>query len=803
MAALPKPRMLLPLLATLILVAVAAGPARGAAGAKRLSLHLLSGQPQFVTGENALIAVDVPKGQPVKRVQVRRNGRNVTKAFHRASGDPHRLVGLVGGLRLRENRIAARVNSRNAAPPSELSIYDSRLSGPVFSGPWQSPFFCTTSAAGLGQPTDGNCSAPRRVQFFYRTTGGAFQPLADPSWRPADLAQTTTRDGRTVPYIVRVESGVIDRSIYRWAVLAPNGRTGDGWNKRFVYTFGGGCSTGYQQGDMPLNAVLDNRELSQGYAVLASSLNRFQTACNDVLSAEAAMMVKEHVIESLSQAPVWTIGEGSSGGSIQIQMMAQNYPGILDGLIPGNSFPDNSTPAAPDCRLLQAYFGTTTGSTLSNAERKAITGLSDPDGCVALDAQAKVVNASQGCDSSAVPASAVFDPATNPGGIRCSLWDSMVNVYGRDPQSGLARRTLDNVGVQYGLAALQGGAINLNQFLNLNEQVGGFDANGDLAPTRSAADPEGLRIAYRTGRIDQGAGGYRNVPVIDVRDYTDNEVNVHQYVNTYELRARLRRTNGTSANQVMWRARGGSATNPMHTAALETMGRWLDRITADHTNRAQAQKVIADKPADAVDACWMPGGVRIDDPAEIGDTGPCTAQYPPHSLPRLVAGQPLGDPVIKCTLRSVDPSDYGTPTPTQVNRLNQIFPDGVCDYSKPGPEQQGVGPTWQEFGPKRVTRQRHRTLKLAARTTRRRSRTFVRLTARLRPCPETMWQRIVFQQQTRGKWHSIGTGIALGRHCQASIQRRRSGNTVYRSISRSSRGYAATISPPRRSSSAG
>ena len=56
-------------------------------------------------------------------------------------------------------------------------------------------------------------------------TDGAFHPLADPASHPADLAQTTTRDGQTVDYVVRLESGVIDRSIYRWAVLAPGGHT--------------------------------------------------------------------------------------------------------------------------------------------------------------------------------------------------------------------------------------------------------------------------------------------------------------------------------------------------------------------------------------------------------------------------------------------------------------------------------------------------------------------------------------------------------------------------------------------------
>ena len=60
--------------------------------------------------------------------------------------------------------------------------------------------------------------------------------LADPAVKPADLAQTTTLDGRTVDYIVRIEKGVIDRGVYEIAALydpaAPPSPFTDepGWN---------------------------------------------------------------------------------------------------------------------------------------------------------------------------------------------------------------------------------------------------------------------------------------------------------------------------------------------------------------------------------------------------------------------------------------------------------------------------------------------------------------------------------------------------------------------------------------------
>ena len=137
------------------------------------------------------------------------------------------------------------------------------------------------------------------------------------------------------------------------------------------------------------------------------------------------------------------------------------------------------------------------------------------DGCGPLSNGADVVRAQEGCIESVVPPSIIFNPVSNPTGIRCTLWDNMVNVYGKDPSTGYARRTLDNTGVQYGLQALLDGDINMKRFLDLNEFIGGYDNNGDFQPGRSVADPEALKIAYQTGRLNTGAGNWTSVPVVD------------------------------------------------------------------------------------------------------------------------------------------------------------------------------------------------------------------------------------------------------------------------------------------------
>jgi uncharacterized tannase-like protein DUF6351 len=646
------------------------------------SLEALSTQADKVTGGDVLVKARAPRG-----ARVLLNGDDVTSAFDDG-------VGVVDGLRVGRNwlSIVAR-KGRRWRTLETLKLRNHPITGPVFSGPHQTPFICRTAETELGPPTDDDCSAPTQVAWLYRSTAGTFKPLADPADRPADLAQTTTRDGRTVDYVVRMETGTINRAIYRTAVLA------DAWNRRLVYNFGGGCGTGYHQGTLAQSAVLDHAALSQGFAVATASLNTFQTACNDVLSAETAMMVKERLAEDLGRPPVWTMGWGGSGGAIQQIMIASNYPGLLDGIVPSATFQDSQLGEPVDCRLLNRYFATA-GASLTAAQRQAINGYRNIASCVAWDvAFANVIVADIGCDPS-VPASLIYNATTNPTGARCTLWDSMVNIWGRDPATGWARRTLDNVGVQYGLKALQDGAITVDQFLDLNEKIGGYDNDGKPRPERAVADPKALEIAYRTGRVTSGGGGLPYVPILDVRSYTDFPgVDIHTYIHSYVVRERLRRATGSAANHVMWRAApAGASSGPMSAAARETMAAWLDAIEDDDSRRSKRSKIVRNKPTEAVDACWDATGTRIDDPAEIGATGPCTQLYPPASTPRLRAGARLDSMAIKCRLRKIDPADYPALTADQLAKLKAIFPTGVCDWSRPGVGQQRLKGTWLEFG---------------------------------------------------------------------------------------------------------
>jgi hypothetical protein len=103
-----------------------------------------------------------------------------------------------------------------------------------------------------------------------------------------------------------------------------------------------------------------------------------------------------------------------------------------------------------------------------------------------------------------VPISVRYDPdgshGGSPTGARATTSDHNVNTFGVD-QHGFARRPLDNVGVQYGLEALNAGQISKAPFLDLNEKIGGLDIDANFVPARMVADDHATRAVYETGKV--------------------------------------------------------------------------------------------------------------------------------------------------------------------------------------------------------------------------------------------------------------------------------------------------------------
>lgn len=669
-----------------------------------LRLTVLSSRPELVSGGDALVRI----AEPGVELKVLLNDQDITSSFHRQTTE-RSLVGLVTGLRQGTNELLA----TSGAARASLQLVNYPITGPIISGPHEQPYICETerfklqSGATLGPPLDANCSIRTRIDYYYRTPGSEqLKPLLDPSAPPPDVAQITTLTGASVPYVIRIETGTINRAVYQIASLQS------GWNQRLIYTFGGGCPGGWYRQGNSTGGVDNDVMLSRGYAVASASLNVFGNNCNDLLAAETMMMVKERVIESQG-LPLFTIGWGCSGGSYQSHQIGDNYPGLLDGIIVGCSFPDVGHAAISahsfGARLMYNYFQTTSVP-WTKEEQVAASGMPDYQSLEVHGTRPDRLRP-RGVCSDLIPPSLLYDPEKNPKGARCTVFDHTVNVYGRDDKTGFARRFLDNVGVQYGLKALNTGTISKQQFLDLNEKIGGIDADAEFVPTRTTGDRVAIRIAYESGRILNGGGGLSELPIIDYRGYSDfTKGDIHMQFHSFSTRERLIRANGHARNHIMLiedgRTYGGFSTrSPVLREALTQMEQWLTAITNDSSNDPRAQKIVHAKPAELVDACYDATGAKIVEPLTYSGTSPCNTLYPSHGSPYLAAGMPLANDVVKCQLKSIDVKDYAVEmTPIELDRLQRIFPDGVCDYTKPGIEQRPLRGTWLSFGPSPVNR---------------------------------------------------------------------------------------------------
>jgi hypothetical protein len=618
---------------------------------------------------------------------------------------------LVHGLAPGSNTVAATYSGSTAT----LHVVDHSIQGPVFSGPRQTPFTCTTVGAGLAPSNPPDCAAPTKFTWHYLSTDGTLKALSSPSARPADLA-TITVGGHPAPAIVREEEGVIDRSIYDLVIpmtgVAPlvDGEppaTEAGWNQRLVYRYGGGCGTTYSQGS-DFASALDPKLIAKGYATVTSTLNTFQTACNAVLSAEVTMMVKQHFIETYG-LPALTIGDGGSGGSIQQLQVAQNYPGLLDGLSPELPFPDAISIAAgvSDCTLLDTYYAGA-GSSLTAVQRAAINGHATASTCQLWQASFGQEIKASSCGPT-VPHDEVYDATHNKKGVRCTLQDGNVNVLGTDPSTGFAYRPVSNVGVQYGLEALDHHQITVDQFLDLNQQVGGFDNDGNVVPDRTKAPDKAFEIAYGKGTVDEG-GALWNVPIILTNPYDDPIGDIHDRFRAFSIRARLTKPDGTTdPNLLIWTVPGPTNAGAMDaqlvgalsdtSKQIELLDQWLTKADTDPNDSHAPAKLAAARPAAAVDTCFLRDGQVLRGADVYTTTNACTKAYPLHGDPRTAAGAPLRNDILSCHLVPTSQAHYSvTFTSAQQSQLAKVFPHGVCDWTQPSIGYVPLEGTWLDYG---------------------------------------------------------------------------------------------------------
>lgn len=668
-------------------------------------------------------------------------------------------------------------------------------SGPIFTGPHQYPFICTTVENGLGQPLIDNqdgignavfpeingipnvtaepvgysqyCSIPTRVDYFYfSTVAGRFLPLSDPENVPADVEQIRLDDS-VVNFVVRLERGTINRFIYSIAMLAAlpeeledaDKLDSSGWNKKLVYKFQGGVGIGHQQGSFSLNErhALHYDSLKRGYAVAYSTGTKTSTHYNLRLSEETAMMVKKH-FEEVYGKPKYTVGIGGSGGAIQQYIISQNNPHIIDAGIAQMSYPDMITQTihVGDCELLERYFDQE--YTLDNTsrwgdwiQRSLIEGLVTSSVAVqdpwSLNPFAPFPGSSECINGWRGQVPVLFNPnLTYPEYLaalalyrypaevavntKWTHWNDLGNIYPQDA-NGIAFNTWDNVGVQYGLAALVNGDINTQEFLNINACVGGwkqpqamglgnFPWNPDADPSsydpwdqadmnlnplcglgqpapRTQGNIMAMNAAYESGHVFKGK---LNIPVIDMRWYLEPVLDMHHSQASFAARDRLLKQQGHAENQAIWfvECSGLDLVNLDDSCAFDPTGKALDVMDewVKSNKSKHGRKTRSVKPEDAMDMCFYSDGSVLYAGRDAWDgilnnnpKGPCTLAFPIFSTSRIISGDSIKGDVFKCALKPVDEAlSDGTYsevvfTDAERARLNDVFPTGVCDYTKP------------------------------------------------------------------------------------------------------------------------
>ncbi len=740
---------------------------------------MLSSAPQWVSGGDARIHVRAPRGQRDK-IELWLNGKPIDVALDEVDDG---LEGVVSGLRVGHNLLEAKHRRAHARDAMWLTNWP--ITGPMFTGPQQAPFVCTTTQFNLQPNVDSatapgyrvtnaqgetigysrNCSIDTFVTYLYRATNNTWKALPAGT-RPADMTTVTLPDGRTVDFVVRREVGSINRFLYSFAMLAPAGESAAQpdlslWNRKLLYWFQGGVAIGHTQGSVH-GGSLNPDILRQGWAIVHSSGNNTGTHYNLNLAGETAMMTKERFIERYG-APLYTVGLGGSGGAIQQYVIAQNHRGVLDGLLPVQSYPDMVTQTihVGDCELLEYYMDATDRTNAkwrTTKNRSLLVGFNaeeDPTGSLNPRVNDPLAPLKQALGYSTalgstecvpgwrgltplamnplygqVPNAQFYEPQEDILAIRWTHYDDLRNVYGVD-ETGAARVTWDNVGVQYGLRSLKQSKITPAEFLHLNWHVGGWKHPSDMVqetfpfmgtsadeiqkaltipgyfdpwssknmlaglgtdqPTpRSKGDPIAMRAAYTSGHVFRGK---LEVPAIDHRQYMERELDMHNSHQSFAARQRVLNKMGHSDNMVIWFTDTvpGVPKASQSLEALAVMDRWLANI-----RRHPHKGIHRNKPAEATDACYDVQGRLMQRGDDVWDgildrkaPGACTQNFQLYATSRTLAGAPIEGGIYDCARkpvrRAVADGTYAPwrPSASEIAQLEQIFPQGVCDYSRP------------------------------------------------------------------------------------------------------------------------
>jgi len=601
----------------------------------------------------------------------------------------------------------------------------------------------------LGYSKD--CLFKTHLQFFYLNQDDKLAKLSTEQFSYLG----SLRDAKKPLELFRAEQGSINRFIYTIAMAIKPEELGTRtdsalWNKKLIYQFNGGSGIGFRQGRQKATRTITRRlkEAQKGYAIISSSGNRTSYTYNMLLAEDTARRVKLHFV-SLFGEPLYTVGIGGSGGGLAQYLIAQNSTGILDGLIPQYSYPDmlSQTIYTLDCDLFNNYFtfrARDNGRWQQWDQRQLLEGMNSlqdfPQKIAFLQPVAQLM-------AGMVPSfpegnseciNGYFGLSTfihNPrqGFLRhfysddvveqtnWNYWEDMSWLFKRD-QHGLVESTWDNEGVQYGLHALKQKQITLSEFIHINKNIGSWkeqrhmkaekiitpfgrklpfwvslwgsdnitEVTENQAAPRRSASLEAIEAAYRGGQVFIGK---LDLPIIDVRHYLEEKLDMHHMSASFSSRLRLEEANGHYDNQVIWVAKRDF--DPTY-QAFDLMDLWLLK-----RNEFPELNAVQSKPAQLQDACFDDKGevlaqgegvwhgswdVKRSETRELKQ-GACAKHYAIFSNSRIQAEGPWQGSVFKCykipLKQAIKQGMYGDiELSGQLTSLQEIFSGGVCDYGR-------------------------------------------------------------------------------------------------------------------------
>jgi hypothetical protein len=168
---------------------------------------------------------------------------------------------------------------------------------------------------------------------------------------------------------------------------------------------------------------------------------------------------------------------------------------------------------------------------------------------------------------------------------------------------------------------------------------------------------------------------------------------MHNSHQSFAVRERVLQRMGGSDNLVVWftDTTPGVAKASQSLQALAVMDRWMSNIRLN-----PGKGITRNKPAEAMDACYDLQGKLMYAGSDAWNgildgnaPGVCTQAFPLYGTSRIVAGAPIEGAVYDCARKPVDKAVAdGTyapwaPNAAEITQLKQVFPEGVCDYSRP------------------------------------------------------------------------------------------------------------------------